>query len=255
MKRVILKCWFAMFFILITGVAYGARPCVVPSMRELLSVYAKQNSGEDFYPDATSAGPVITQIDNKTVQWYGIQWESPPNGLLFVLSCEGKVLIRKTLGAVDSIEPGPRLPGAGNTIIVYLHASGTGEQNQWISVLSLSRMHLRELWTHDIHSYQFVLGIPELEHWKTAYTLGFSDKGLGVEAVGIKTIYHPDREFDAKPDEIKHIRDIACWNTKQLKYLECGAQQARKLRSSWWYSPEQIYMKTKISSGSAPHPR
>ena len=234
MRRLNLGFMLVMASILTVGAARGAMSCMPPSMEALLASYAKQHLEEDYYPAATSSGPVMAEADGKTVQWYGIQWESPPGGLLYVLSCDGKVLALKRIGAVLSINAGPRLPGVGDTVVVdYIEGSGTGAQIQSSSVLSLQGTHLRELWTHDLNSYQFML---PGEHWKTNYTIGFSNKGRLVEAIGIKEIYHPDTAYDAKPDDVKHVRDIACWNAKQSRYLGCTISE-HELKSLRWNPP------------------
>src|SRR5215469_6411626 len=95
-----------------------ATSCVYPDPQKLL--------GPQIVTSYEKADYLFFNSPNGLIRWLFVSFEAPKDGVLFILSCDGRVISIRELGWVDRLEIGPSINGQATAEVVYVTATGTG---------------------------------------------------------------------------------------------------------------------------------
>jgi hypothetical protein len=83
-------------------------------------------------------------------RWIFISWDGPPDGVVYVLSCNGHVLAERRLGYLERLEFGPYVLNRATIEAWYIPGSGTGINDHSIAILMFDGKSIRILWDHPV---------------------------------------------------------------------------------------------------------
>ncbi len=114
-------------------------PCTNPSARFLLGQDIAGLRDIQYLPLQHKIGPL---------RWAFLSWEGPPDGMVFVLSCDGQILAKRGLGFIDKLKAGPAVEGQSTVEARYVSGSGTDMDEHAVSLLAFDGKSIRVLWDH-----------------------------------------------------------------------------------------------------------
>jgi hypothetical protein len=223
-----------LFLTLVVGViawrCADASRCVMPPPTTVLQQARKQPQLQEQLRYLTDAFPpqahtIATRDNDRTDQWLGLQWDAPPLGALFLLDCEGNVLDASGVGAVETIQKGPTLPGAGRTVLVTaITTTGTGYKLEEVGLFGAEGGKLHLLWNHTQDEHIFVL--PKEDGEEDVYGWRFEQDGTVIHVYGSRTIFPPPMKGhsgDATPLSVKsQPTERYCWWPHQARFEPCN---------------------------------
>lgn len=171
--------------VLRSGVYLACLLWVLVVSSELVAADCKQPELESFLEDSRTVikftGPYFPspaphelefKVGTQPHQWFGIGWEAPPDGALFVLDCAGNRLATTRLGRVLNLRHGPRLPRIGSTVeVTYIAQTGTGYERKSADIFEFLNNTLKSLWTHTLYERVSILPLEEQSLEEYQWTL------------------------------------------------------------------------------------
>lgn len=167
------------------------------------------------------------KVGTHALQWFGVGWEAPPDGALFVLDCAGNRLAATRLGQVLALRHGPVLPSIGSTVEVsYVAQTGTGYKRESAAIFAFVDNTLRSLWTHTLREYVAVLPLEEQTFEEYQWTL--RREGQQIRVDGSRTVYPKRERLDdpsGPPTAYKVSPETFCWDAGRIAYVLCSGSQ------------------------------
>lgn len=199
-----------------------------------LETQPEEKSEKCVYPDPYALmGGEFAGLDraeymftgNARIRWLFISFGGPPDGEVFVLSCNGHVLAKRELGFVERYGWGPELPSLNTAEVWFIPNSGTGINDHSVALLVFDGKSIRILWDHAVDdsatepAYLFD-GKPQSNGMRTdeqTYHWEYGDRdekiikvtGRETRSTGIRTIRRtlPPEKY--------------CFDASKLKYVRC----------------------------------
>ena len=167
------------------------------------------------------------KVGAQAFQWFGVAWEAPKDGALFVLDCAGNRLAATRLGHVLALRHGPVLPRIGSTVEVsYIAQTGTGYERQSADIFAFLNNSLKSLWTHTL--YERVSILPLEEQTLEDYQWTLSGDGRQIRVGGYRTVYPKTERLDdpgGPPTKHKISPETFCWDVTHIRYVLCSGSR------------------------------
>jgi len=207
--------------------------CTTPPARTLLALAKKQPQFQEPLQHLSDTSRPQTHTltareGDHTDQWLGLQWDASPLGVLFLLDCEGHILDVFDTGAVETIQPGPTLGAAGETVLVTAFPTNSAAYKLEEADLFGSeggKIHL--LWNHtkheDMSAFQTELQAHNEED--DVYTWSFEQSGTVIRVLGRRLTFPPPTPGSNGNALLPSVENLPaeryCWSSPLARYEGC----------------------------------
>jgi hypothetical protein len=162
------------------------------------------------------------QVGDRTLQWFGVGWEGPKGGALFVLDCSGRRVAMTPLGYILHLSKGPVLAQVGPTVqVLYITGVATSYQIERVAIVAFQNNALKSFWSHTAREGIFA---PMEDGTETEYQWRLSEDGQRIWVEGSRQVYPKSKRSDqgwGAPTSHKLPPEIFCWNRQGIVYIAC----------------------------------
>src|SRR6185437_13420847 len=122
------------------------------------------------------------------------------------------------VGAVQTIQAGPTLGTAGQTVLVTATVTtGAGYRREQVDLFGSAKGKINLLWSHTKNEHMFML--PKERGEEDAYGWLFEQAGTVIRVYGSRSTFPPpmnDRNGKAPPVSVKSLpTELYCWWSNQ----------------------------------------
>jgi hypothetical protein len=158
------------------------------------------------------------------LRWLFISWEAPPDGMVYILKCGGRVIAKLGLGNVRQVTQGPWIGRDETLQVIYVPASGTGINLESVALLRFDGKSIVKLWDHDsddvsAFSSAELGGAPNDERLEVKtehYDWRYSKSGREIIVSGGRAV-----ELGGHTKHTKLPREKFCYRAAKHQFLRC----------------------------------
>jgi hypothetical protein len=220
--------------LLASHVSIASTPCAAPDLDTLVHHYEKVAVGDARYfgnPDEIikKSIPLVEQTGAPSIVWIGTKFESDstPVGLLFAVTCDGKIIDTASIGSVRELSRGPTLPKLGDTILTdSVSSAGSDMLNRSFAIFAVRDGKIVMVWSHISFSGIYAWMDQPDDGEETTFNITKIDRN-SIELSATKVIFVTP---EGKKPSRNHVSDKTrtlsgtfkyCWNDAQSTYIAC----------------------------------
>lgn len=221
--------------LLVSHISMADTPCAVPDLDTLVHNYEKVAVGDAKYfgnPDQIikKSTPLVEQTSAPSIVWIGTKFESDstPIGLLFAVTCDGKILDTVSIGSVRELSRGPTLPKFGDTVLTNsVSSGGTESLSRSFAIFAIHDGKIIMVWHHLSFDGQYAWMNQPDDGEETTYRISKIDS-KSIELTATQLTYltpkgkKPSRNHSGDETKTETAIFTYCWNDSSSTYVKCN---------------------------------
>jgi hypothetical protein len=175
--------------------------CVRPNVAQLIGRDIAGAVPVKFYPVADSYG---------ALRWAFASWGGPPDGMAFVIGCNGKSIDSVGIGSLDSVRSGPIVNHRGTVELIVVPGSGTGISVRSVVLLQFDGHRIGKLWEHESEDKWYEPMRTQTETGNISYRWQYSGDGTKIFVNGTDIESSISVRSGKAPVRTKRLHEVFC---------------------------------------------